>query len=220
MKMKKIFTLILLVNVIIEVCGIENYLPDKIYSAACNNQIEEIQEYLKANGDVNAKQSFPGSSTMLSCACSFGYFDLAKFLLENGASVEISESDESWRSSPLLDACQPYYPENQNPELVQLLIDYKANLEDTDSYGNTPLLVAADKGNFEIVAVLLKNKANFDHKNEGRLNACMIAKQNLESWNNKYNMTKDPTVLFWVQRYKKTCKVLTEFEEDEIIKDS
>ena len=65
-------------------------------------------------------------------------------------------------------------------DIVQLLLDNGAKVNDVDSTGMTALMLAAERGHLEIVKLLLSKGANIDNKTTVGLpqNALEIARQN------------------------------------------
>ncbi|MBA1331135.1 hypothetical protein QQ73_08230, partial [Candidatus Endoriftia persephone str. Guaymas] len=60
-------------------------------------------------------------------------------------------------------------------KLAARLIEAGASLEDTDSLGNTPLIIAAAKGQTKSVQLLLKRGANLTATNKKSQSAIEIA---------------------------------------------
>lgn len=81
-----------------------------------------------------------------------GDAETVKWLLDKGADVNLPALNP-----PIITAC---FANSINS--VKLLIDYKANINDLDYSGNIPLTIAGEKGNIELVQLLLENGANID----------------------------------------------------------
>lgn len=84
------------------------------------------------------------------------HVEISKLLLENDAHVNAAESN----ISPLMLAAAL----NDVSHLL-LLIEHKANIDFQNSYGNTALIIAADKESTEAVRELIKHGANIHIKN-------------------------------------------------------
>ncbi|XP_063721149.1 ankyrin-1-like [Symsagittifera roscoffensis] len=161
--------------------------PDP-WTAAKSGDFDKIQDYIQKQGDPNAKND--DGFTLLHKACVGGQVRVAKFLLDNGASVNGVTKKGS----------MPIHVGGRagHVEIVKLLIDYGASIDSrtTDCWtvlhescdnnkidmvnfllrqnakvntinekGNTPLHAACEKGNLEIVKILLEHGAEKDAEN-------------------------------------------------------
>ena len=98
--------------------------------------------------NVGSSQGDLHNCTALNIACIKGYTDIAKLLLEAGASHGIRDCTGS---TPFSEAV--YHNQIQ---LVQLLHQFGADVDTVNSFGWTPLHVAAFQGNLEMVTKLLE----------------------------------------------------------------
>ncbi len=98
--------------------------------------------------NVGSSQGDLHNCTALNIACIKGYADIAKLLLEAGASHSIPDCTGS---TPFSEAV--YHNQIQ---LVQLLHQFGADIDTVNSFGWTPLHVAAFQGNLEMVVKLLE----------------------------------------------------------------
>jgi len=82
-----------------------------------------------------------------------GYFEIARFLLNEGAEVDARGfySSTALRSASLEGHC----------EILQLLISRGANVNGTERDGNSPIHYAATEGHYAIVKLLLQNWTEF-----------------------------------------------------------
>lgn len=62
--------------------------------------------------------------------------------------------------------------------ITMLLINHGANIEITNSYGNTPLMIAVLKHNMVLINYLIKHCANLNHQNNHGYTALMFATVN------------------------------------------
>ncbi|CAG5116949.1 unnamed protein product [Candidula unifasciata] len=85
--------------------------------------------------------------------CSRGYLELAKLLLEKGASVASTDKN---LATPLHGAV-----DNGHIEVVKLLISHGANINSQNYRGDTPLHLAAYRGFTDITQCLIKAGADF-----------------------------------------------------------
>lgn len=86
-----------------------------------------------------------------------GKLDSVKFLVENGANIEVKNKDGY---TPLIVASW-----NGHLEIVKFLVEKGANVEAKNDYGDTPLTLASMDGNFEVIKFLIENGANIETKN-------------------------------------------------------
>jgi hypothetical protein len=66
---------------------------------------------------------------------------------------------------------------NNHPSIVQVLIDSKAGVNNTDNSGNTPLIVASYMGFYDIVTILIKAGADLYIQNKNGTTALIAASQ-------------------------------------------
>ena len=146
-----------------------------------------IQKLLDAGADPNALiNSTPrarmreGSprlvyATSLMRAALAGDVELARLLLAHGADPHIISKD---RETTLMAACGTGfingYHRQRSPadrlELVKLLIDSGEDVNAADNYGITPLMVAANLGDIEIVKYLMSKGADLGAHDLGKKN--------------------------------------------------
>ena len=115
---------------------------------------EEIFDLLVANGaDMNVKLEDGTSTFMLSISgvmSDFVGFKNAKKLLDNGADV-----DESFNSGPAEGyTCLMMAARNQRPDIVKFLVENGANVNARAANGNTPLSLAKEEEDQEMVTLL------------------------------------------------------------------
>lgn len=64
-----------------------------------------------------------------------------------------------------------YAVQKQNIEIVRLLLKYGAEINETDSLGNTVLMIASTGSKLNIVKILIRHGAALNHRNKKGLNA-------------------------------------------------
>ncbi|XP_059139389.1 serine/threonine-protein phosphatase 6 regulatory ankyrin repeat subunit A-like [Physella acuta] len=96
--------------------------------------------------------------------------DMVKLLVDHDADVNYGEE-----CTPLYKACV-----DECLEIVNLLVDAKANVNIQDSYGDTPLYISVMNGNIDIVNRLLKAGANVNLESNYRVSPqyCSISFKN------------------------------------------
>ncbi|PVD39591.1 hypothetical protein C0Q70_02226 [Pomacea canaliculata] len=97
--------------------------------------------------------------SLLSLACSAGYYELAQVLLAMNANVE--DRGIKGDCTPLMEAASGGYL-----EIVRLLILHGADVNAQSSAGNTPLHSAACGGHVEVVKELITSGASVEVHNE------------------------------------------------------
>lgn len=129
---------------------------------------------------LKTEASNPQGETALMMASIKGYIDLVYLLLGKGAKPD----RKGW--TPLHYACA-----GPNPKIVSLLIEVRANKNARSPNGTTPLMMAAQYGPFETVALLLKLGADPYLKNDLGLDAAQFAERGAR-----------PDALALLQRYR------------------
>jgi uncharacterized protein len=85
-----------------------------LHVAASANQVEIAKELVKRGADVNALGGIGGGNA-LSRAATDGHYEMAKYLLEEGAEMDVSDSERNPLFGAILD---------DKVNIVQLLIDH------------------------------------------------------------------------------------------------
>jgi len=153
-------------------------VPD-LFKVVRNGTVANCRQLLNHDGTVNTADDT--GQTALMVAASINRLDMAKLLIEHGADLNKS-------SASGLTALHYAALENHD-EMAKLLIQNKAYIDPTMQYsstdgnfsdepvvweylGATPLLIAVESGNLEVLSVLIKAGANKTHtltRNEYRL---------------------------------------------------
>jgi len=122
--------------------------------------VEELNEKLNEEGlDLNEPSYTPVPYTPLFIAFMNDHYQTMMCLLAHGANPNCTEPQN--KASVLHLAC-----ERGCVDVVELLIQYNADVNMKDNHGNTPLMEACKHGHLDIVKILLQNGAQVDH--EGR----------------------------------------------------
>jgi uncharacterized protein len=114
-------------------------------------------------------------ATALMRAAFSGDIELVKLLIEHGADPRISSSD---RETTLMAACGTGFingyhrlrPPAERLAVVKLLVGLGEDVNAADSYGITPLMVAANLGDIEIVKYLIAQGADLGAHDLGKKN--------------------------------------------------
>lgn len=132
--------------------------------------------------DVNQTDSEGLSPLMACCMSSHSksstndgneeQLEICRFLLEKGALIEpTSKSDNQHMMSPLLLAARF----GCSSKLIELLVSHGANIEQRDSKGWTPLIMATQHGHLASVQALVKLGADLYSMTDGGLTALDMA---------------------------------------------
>ncbi|XP_030835495.1 ankyrin repeat domain-containing protein 17 isoform X5 [Strongylocentrotus purpuratus] len=113
----------------------------------------------RGDDDKMIQETNEEGESLLSLACSGGYFELAHVLLKMNANVE--DRGSKGDCTPLMEAASAGHV-----DIVKLLLEYGADANAQSSAGNTPLMYACNGGHEEIVKILLDQGANIEDHNE------------------------------------------------------
>ena len=114
--------------------------------------IESIDRYLEYNGNIDATNK--DGNTLLMKAVSIGYYDLADYLIEKHADINITNN--SGENALILSANYPY--------ILNLLINNNADINAEDNNGKTALHYACEGGDLYSVKLLIKSGADINKK--------------------------------------------------------
>ena len=128
-----------------------------LYAVYLGASIEELRVLLKKGGDVNygGKEHNPP----LCFAVENDDVRLTKFLLEAGAKMGLEGDPDDW-----LPAYQAVL--NGNTEMLALLIQYGADINQTTPGGKSPLFQAVKRGHADMVHLILEQHGVHTHFNQ------------------------------------------------------
>lgn len=128
----------------------------KLTRSVNDNSNDELRSILDSNnvnwGNTVIRET---DSNLLNLAATNGYTDIAKTLLENGASPDAAALDNN--RTPLMNAAY-----QGHADIVKLLLKKGAHIDTANRTGWTALNSAADQGYFHIVQSLLDHGADPD----------------------------------------------------------
>ena len=152
-------------------------LPQLKFVNVCDTQLDaasfvaERQRVLQLSEEAVAKEAggavvvggcrvgrYGNEHTPLFCAANDGQVETARRLLtgrDGRGGVEVDWANASDGVTPLLQAASQSFP-----EVVQVLLEHRANANKGDNDGFTPLLLAAQKGSVQVATLLFAKGAN------------------------------------------------------------
>lgn len=125
------------------------------YKTLPGNYVDMLSILLRKNGDPNSKIPSSGLTPLMVCS-NKGIVDLLDCLVKH-PKTRIDQVDKAGRSA-LMYAIDSDHGENSN--VMSALVTANANVNQIDKNGNTPLVIAIQRGYFETVKYLLENHAN------------------------------------------------------------
>ncbi|PYR91636.1 MAG: hypothetical protein DMF84_16005 [Acidobacteria bacterium] len=126
-----------------------------------------VAQFLAAGMNPNARNR--EGKTALIAASETGRTDLARFLLDKGAAVNVR--DAKFNATPLIWAGL-----SNNGQVTKLLLEHGADPKAREAQGGTTALhAAAGRGNLETVKLLLGKGANINDRDKGARTPTMIA---------------------------------------------
>jgi ankyrin repeat protein len=142
--------------------------PSLINLAAQAGNLALVQNLVQRGVSVNTYDVFHGGFTPLMHAAQLPTPDMTRFLLSQGAKVNIINAVGGF---PLT-----YAVEKNALENVRLLLKAQAFVNGADSVGRTPLMIAAKQGESEIVQMLIAYKADTQRVSRTKETALSLAK--------------------------------------------
>lgn len=133
--------------------------------AILRSDIETVCKLVSLDSPLNFRNSQTGA-TPLFYASWFNYDEIAEYLIENGANVNINT-----RQRGIFKGYSPLhlYAEKGDIEMTKLLLSKGANVNHKSLRGWTPLICATNRGRQEIVKLLIDNGSNINivYKEDG-----------------------------------------------------
>ncbi|MBW5399928.1 ankyrin repeat domain-containing protein [Brachyspira pilosicoli] len=192
MKKKILFILIIAISLLYSKSN-----NDKINSLAITNEIikpsDELLSLLEKNkkktgvaeiielineGGINASSKTEinigdvthyANSTPLMIASSYGHYDIAKALIDNGALVNLRAGDGF---NALMEAVR-----TGNIEIAKLLIEHNSDINIKNKDGKNMIMIACEKGNEEMFNILIENNADINEKSSWGASALIYASE-------------------------------------------
>ena len=109
------------------------------------------------------------NSTPLMIASSYGHYDMAKALIDNGALVNLRAGDGF---NALMEAVR-----TGNIEIAKLLIEHNSDINIKNKDGKNMIMIACEKGNEEMFNLLIENNADINEKSSWGASALIYASE-------------------------------------------
>lgn len=109
------------------------------------------------------------NSTPLMIASSYGHYDMAKALIDNGALVNL-RADDGFNA--LMEAVR-----TGNIEIAKLLIEHNSDINIKNKDGKNMIMIACEKGNEEMFNILIENNADINEKSSWGASALIYASE-------------------------------------------
>jgi ankyrin repeat protein len=139
----------------------------EIIDLMMNNEFQFISEALKNNANIHKSNS--SGISPIHFAASTTNIELIQLLIANKADVKMKMENEG-QNTPLHIAAI-----SGTPETIELFIKHGAEINSTDAWGWTPLMLAISEEKTKNVETLLNFNASCTQKNEEGLNALHLA---------------------------------------------
>jgi len=161
-------------------CEKQEYPVPKVslHTAVLTDNLEVIEQHIKAGSDLNIPESKRGSSPLITAAA-LGKSEAADILIDGGAELNYKNDDSS---TALITAIA-----FGKTEIAEMLIDTGADLNIQNNDGSTALHTAAFFCNVEIVEALLDNGADRTLKNNNLATALEIVELPFEEVKGVYD---------------------------------
>jgi ankyrin repeat protein len=124
------------------------HLYDQFIDEIENNNIEQVNKLLNEGADIHYNNDLP-----LMISSYRGYYEMTKFLLDNGANI-----NATYRyNCPIIYACL-----NDHIHILELLLERGANIENNDIINDNIINSCFIKDSIESLKLLIKHGFTFD----------------------------------------------------------
>lgn len=136
----------------------------RLHSAASLGDLSKIVTLIEHNAYIDARDH--NGQTPLHYAIQSGNTEVAKYLIDNGANLNIQDNYYQKTNTQYVYYKSPlhYAVESGDTEIAKYLVDHGANPNIQDAYSSTPLQSAIYSGNTEVVEYLLDHNADPNSK--------------------------------------------------------
>jgi ankyrin repeat protein len=152
----------------------QNKALQKLIDAAMYGNLNQVQELIASGVDVNAIATC--NRTALSLAIQGGKIPVIQALLDAGADPNLpDETDDGLAANaPLAEAASTFFATNRS-EMVRLLIQRGANVNQQDAEGQTALMRTLSYSDIEVVKILVEENADLNIRDNDGNTVLMMA---------------------------------------------
>ena len=150
-----------------------NKAVEKLIDAAMDGNLTQVQQLIDDGVDINTIAAC--NRTALSLAIQGGHIPVIQALLDAGADPNLpDETDDGLAAgSPLMQAASTFFATNRG-DMVRLLIQRGANLNQQDAEGQTALMHALEYSDIDVIETLIKAGADIDLQDDEGNTALMM----------------------------------------------
>ncbi|MET3036155.1 ankyrin repeat domain-containing protein [Chryseobacterium sp. NRRL B-14859] len=172
----------------------------ELAKAVWDNDVNKIDEEVKKSPQIINYQEKKFGNTLLNLSVYNDNYKGFKELLKLGANPNISDSMHC--SSPLITACESF---DDKTKYAEELVKYKADVNyvecssgrNKQKTNRTALILASDRGNLDMVKLLVKNEAKINYTNPNDEDALSLA-----------TLSKNYDVVLYLLQQGADCKIM------------
>ena len=152
----------------------KNKEVEKLIDAAMYGNLKQVQQLISDGVEINSIAVC--NRTALSLAIQGGHISVIQALLDAGADPNLAdETDDGLADkSPLMEAASTFFATNRG-DMVRLLIEHGADLNQQDAEGQTALMRALEFSDMDVIETLIKAGANLDIQDQEGNTVLMMA---------------------------------------------
>lgn len=151
-----------------EVIDVKREDDKEILSTAIEKQLTDVAQFLIEDGyfDVNVRYGYQQETPLLT-AVRLHQYDFVRWLLKKGANIHqktsISQQDSLYVAS-----------KEQDKEMIQILLTHGADPNSLTIYEYSPLMIAAEHCDYDVVSLMLAYRADLSFANSEGVSATTL----------------------------------------------